>query len=432
MGSKEPGKMAIFKIKKYKFIKSRRRYFFFKNETCHNILNFVLLILFIKIYKKFVRPQTFLILVLCILFACQDEKTYSSETEKIYFEEYESPKYKWGFINEKGQLAIEAKYDDVRDFNSLLTAANYRGRWGYINAEGRTVIDFLYQQALDFENNITVVQNFKDIWLIINNKGQLIDSLDVDYANAPKFNHVITSKDGYQSLYDLHGNLVLSNYKKLSFLNGFWLIAKKDTKYGVIDVNNNVILDFEYDKIYPSEHFLRLKKDKEYRLFDLESKKNLLPSFDRIYEIIDDYILVKDGEKFFILDKTLEKISAIAHAHVESLGCGLFKYKSDNKYGLINANGDLITGPIYMNINRCHSNHLVYSKNDLFGYLKTNGEELTPAIFVLAWDFHNYKARMIHERGIGFIDTTGKLVVNDMFYEVRDFYQGLARYQHIQ
>ena len=68
---------------------------------------------------------------------------------------YKEDKFKneYGFINKKGETAIDFKYRFVQPFSEgLAAAANHKELWGYINEKGETVIDFKYDYAEDFKN----------------------------------------------------------------------------------------------------------------------------------------------------------------------------------------------------------------------------------------------------------------------------------------
>lgn len=55
---------------------------------------------------------------------------------------------KWGFMNEKGEMVIQPKYDSVSAFSSYRAAALLNGKWGVINTIGATELAFSYEQLL--------------------------------------------------------------------------------------------------------------------------------------------------------------------------------------------------------------------------------------------------------------------------------------------
>lgn len=43
---------------------------------------------------------------------------------------------KWGFINDKQQWVIPAKFEDAKEFQDGKAAAKLNGKWGFINKKG--------------------------------------------------------------------------------------------------------------------------------------------------------------------------------------------------------------------------------------------------------------------------------------------------------
>ena len=77
-------------------------------------------------------------------------------------EDYEESKFKWGYIDHRGRLVIEAKYDDSRSFSEGMAVVRKKGYWGYINKRGKEVIKPQYKGAYDFSEDLARIQSFED------------------------------------------------------------------------------------------------------------------------------------------------------------------------------------------------------------------------------------------------------------------------------
>jgi len=95
----------------------------------------------------------------------------ASPFEQEYFADYDVPRIKWGYINKKSEVIIEAIYDDTRDFRSGIALANYGGRWGYIDTKGETIIPHQYVEASSFNDGAALVKSFDGSQAFINEKG---------------------------------------------------------------------------------------------------------------------------------------------------------------------------------------------------------------------------------------------------------------------
>ena len=74
--------------------------------------------------------------------ACQSNNASSEVAEESEIvlpaeeEDFEEARDKWGYIDFQGDLVIDAKYDDARDFSEGLAVVRQKGRWGFINKQG--------------------------------------------------------------------------------------------------------------------------------------------------------------------------------------------------------------------------------------------------------------------------------------------------------
>lgn len=73
---------------------------------------------------------------------------------------------KYGFINERGELAIPMIFDLAHSFSEGYAKVKVGEKYGYINREGRLVIDLIYDDAKDFKNGKALVRIGKESFYI--------------------------------------------------------------------------------------------------------------------------------------------------------------------------------------------------------------------------------------------------------------------------
>ncbi|MEH1839084.1 MAG: WG repeat-containing protein [Nostoc sp.] len=91
-------------------------------------------------------------------------------------------KRKWGFINTKGEIAIEPKFDGVRSFSDGLAfvkvGADYEALVGYIDHSGKLSVpfeSFEYKEGTDFAMNRAIVTTNKyNDYMLIDQTGKVI------------------------------------------------------------------------------------------------------------------------------------------------------------------------------------------------------------------------------------------------------------------
>ena len=66
---------------------------------------------------------------------------------------------KWGYVDSKGAVVIEPKYDDAYSFSLGLAPVKVNNKWGYINLKNALVIDSVYEEAYPFSSDGRAVIN---------------------------------------------------------------------------------------------------------------------------------------------------------------------------------------------------------------------------------------------------------------------------------
>ena len=129
---------------------------------------------------------------------------------------------KWGFINLKGDILIECKFEQIKEFNNDgYTYVKFNGKWGVIDVDGNILFDFIYDEIL-----------------------------------------------------------ITNIYK-----NGIYANAKYNGKWGVIDVDGNILFDFIYnDTVYPNleNRVIRISENNQFGLEDFDKNQILPCVFDDI------------------------------------------------------------------------------------------------------------------------------------------------------
>ncbi|MBD0371962.1 MAG: WG repeat-containing protein [Pyrinomonadaceae bacterium] len=69
---------------------------------------------------------------------------------------------KWGFIDKKGSMVIEPKFDGAEPFSDGMARVKLGDSWGYIDRTGALVIGFQYELADDFVDGLAPVGRWDD------------------------------------------------------------------------------------------------------------------------------------------------------------------------------------------------------------------------------------------------------------------------------
>jgi hypothetical protein len=352
------------------------------------------------------------------------------EAQKIV-EDFNAPTYKWGYLNEDGQLKIEDKYDDLREFNEGFAAFCKGGLWGYMDNNGEEKIAARYRTVKTFSEGIGVVQDLNGHFHLLNPNGNSIaDSLH--YNDVTKFQDgkSVVNKGFLYGFIDKKGTVVIEPiYQSArSFINGLAMV-QKDNKFGFIDHKNTIKIPIQYEKIwYPKEKMIRFKKDGKYGFIDLASGKEVFFGFSSATDFQKEYAVINDGNNYLLLDKKGNKKN-LPFNYVDLGGEDKWIYSADSRFGFLTNSGEVLCLPQYDLLMRFRDGRAGFSIENTWGYLDETGSIIIPAKYPLVWDYTNGFARIIGRYGFGFIDKNGSEVLPPQYMEVRDFSEGLARIQ---
>ncbi len=93
-----------------------------------------------------------------------------------------SKNYKYGFINKQGQIAIQARFDDAKEFHNGLAAVKLGEKWGYIDKTGQfdteRVFDWVPEKLDEDLNRVQIGKK----WGFVNKSGKVVIQPQFDKA----------------------------------------------------------------------------------------------------------------------------------------------------------------------------------------------------------------------------------------------------------
>lgn len=166
-------------------------------------------------------------------------------------------------------------------------------------------------------------------------------------------------------------------YNKLSrCVNGLF-VASKDNKLGIIDINNNIIVPFgKYsDHSIPPPNY-----DKVDDVGHSDFRWGLL-NFDQEAVLFKDYIGVKSGNKWAVIDSTGTEIIPAKFDGIGIFKQNLAAVKIGAKYAVINNKGSLIVPPLYDQIRIINQNRIYAHNETKVGVIDANNHVIIPIAF---------------------------------------------------
>lgn len=268
----------------------------------------------------------------------QDESTFYSNSEDRPFNsglmKYKVPdKELYGFINQKGEIVIPAKYSSASAFSDGLAMINVNGKCGYITTTGEFAIPAKYENASSFINGTasvsladTVNGKIQERFFVINKKGEQI-SENFDYI-------------GWRN-------------RKEEML----IVAKRGNKYGFINGLGKIKIPFIYDAYSrsrrwantASDHITAICQNGKWGFIDTSSSEGKIivsPQYKEVGVFLFGMAWVSsDGIKRSFIDRNGNIVCGgfVVCSDFNNSGLAIIKYSKNSKDAyLINKRGDVV------------------------------------------------------------------------------------------
>ena len=243
---------------------------------------------------------------------------------------------KWGVINSKGEIVVDAKYDNM------------------IIIPDPTKDIFICQENVDLENETYTS-------FAINEKGEkLYSSYDQIEAmqnvdeNGIVFydtNVLKVEKDGKYGLINFNGKELISpQYDSIVPLQKVSksFVTEMNGKKGLVDNAGSVIIENQYEAIFPltnkyEDGYIVKSEDDKYGLINYNKKEVLECKYSQIMNICgSDMYVVKEGEdiKLVTADRKTKLLNTFTEAI--SIDNSNLIIKENNKYGVMSSEGDMV------------------------------------------------------------------------------------------
>ena len=269
----------------------------------------------------------------------------------------EKDSVKYGLCDNDFNKITDAIYEDVRATSNGLTPVKLNGLWGFVDEKGEIVIECKYYDVKNFEDNGTCIvklKNNKYSHVLINRQGEIVidarptKSIIEDYVgyfNIEPFNGKDTTTAQIarmKVLVNSNGEIISEQYSKLYYLDDYEMyIGVKDTPLTVIDKDEKVLFNPKrsYDEIYyPDEEYGRIlvTKDLKCGFVDFEGNEVIPLIYDSVYEFSDGLSRAVNNDKNGFIDVDGNIIIDLKYKEAEPFMNGLAPVKEDENYYYIN------------------------------------------------------------------------------------------------
>ena len=212
---------------------------------------------------------------------------------------------KWGYVDTKGDLVIDCKFESASSFGQGLAPVKFNGKWGYINKSGDFAIDPQYEYAYRFsDSGLAGVKQYGEIGFI-NTDGEMVvePQFDEIYGSF-KTGYQYVSRNGKKGIVDKDGNIIIK--PQYYWIGNFdseltWFQESEDSPNGFINKSGEVV--FAPDNKYKSdfvEGFAIILTSEGRGLMDMDGNTIFTGDFDKITTVHEGLFVTQKGNEFKI------------------------------------------------------------------------------------------------------------------------------------
>lgn len=266
---------------------------------------------------------------------------------------------KWGFIDRKGDYAIDAKYFAAGRFSEGLAAVHDDKNFGYIDKKGKYVIKSQFRNAYPFFEGLAVVSDYEHHdFGFIDKKGNYV--IQPQYSFAQGFSEGLAAvrdySTGYWGYIDKQGNYVVQPtfYEAFPFSDGLAVV---------------VVDGWDYSK---------------YGFIDKKGEFVFVPTFDYATGFSEGLAFVCDSEGCGFIDRDGKFVIRLKNGNARPFSEGLAAVKINGKWGYMDKSGEMVIPAIYEEA--CSFTNglaMVFGEGDNTYYIDKKGKVVKSFAFVL-------------------------------------------------
>ena len=347
---------------------------------------------------------------------CDDDDYYLGRTKKL------------GIINFKNEIIVPFSEEytkiQVREDVLLFKDKLHFDIWGAYTRQGTIICEPIYKEIVPISQFVLKVykETGEDYygkiykWGVIDYTGKELLPSEYDWiADEPDNGLLKIQKGSRYGFIDIMGNLLLkpTYYSIGSFQKGYAIVSKdEEYEYGVVDTQLNEVIPCYFSKMEYIEESHLFKTEKGYKdplgRYHAESngKEVLVPSKYSYCESFNNgfAIAILNKKRYtecygLINDKVTDILPPIFESLI-LLDNGLYKFKLNDKYGVIDNTGSIIVPNKYHGIGEFIDNLAWVSiksvnfnkETRLYGYVDLQGKEVLPIEYELIGKRFNNRA----------------------------------------
>lgn len=255
---------------------------------------------------------------------------------------------KLGLVDDIGNIVIPNQYKAIKQLGNKYEEGFIvqNEKYGVINWDKSVALEAKYDEVKQIYGNGRFVVKQDGKWKIVDTTGNSYLEEKFDDVKSINGENVVIQKNGKYGIMTISGDTKLeTKYEDIKFTYADNYIAKLEGKYGIVNVAGQTKLDFVYNNLIYRSDVDFYEGTKENINSDLIDRDFNVKLNGIVTEINKDlgYMKIRINDEYKYYNFKFEEKS-----NIELLkGNTLFLSKKDNKYGFVNKDGIVMVDYIY-------------------------------------------------------------------------------------
>lgn len=286
----------------------------------------------------------------------------------------------WGYVNENGKYLVNPIYESADYFSCGLARFVHDDYVGYINPKGKVAIDAEYIRGTTFSEGKAFVVRDGEAIECINTTGKVLFTLE-GYEWAYNFHEglaAVTDGRGKVGFIDEKGRIVIEpKYDQAGNLSEGLIFVRSDDETGYINKKGELVFKANPENLYDFKEGLAINNvdDSPYGFIDNKGEIVIPFQFDFAREFNEGLSCVKTGGKYGFIDKKGKYVINPQFEYASSFSNGLASARKGSRFGYVNKKGKMVVDAMFL-IARDFVGEYAFVKNsdEKFGLINRNGD----------------------------------------------------------
>jgi hypothetical protein len=273
---------------------------------------------------------------------------------------------KWQLITRLLEPVTGETYDDIKPFLGARTlGVKQNGKWRIVKFNGKDFVPYRFEET-DHHHRGFYTAKIDGCFGIIDSRGKICLPFEYDTVDIECIDSVLFTKEGIRVKDEELRKKLPSEYKHIEIKSGYRfkftkgdysgksiydpdpyvMLKMNNGKCGLMNKSGETVVPFDYDELsfYGVEDtFIPACKDGKYGYIDFNNNTVLPFVYDNAYSFDDDHAIVKLNEKYGIINRQGEFVIPPGYDNIHHiLENGLAEVELNKDRFMINQNGKTI------------------------------------------------------------------------------------------